>query len=144
MVGRLFALGFGLVLLAGAPAQAGDTSAAEACLRTKVWDGYAEGWGIRTMATTTLNLGGTRNYLVTLYKGNEYKIETCGDDHFANVDVYLYDLAGQVVRRDETSNRQPVITFTPEMTATYYIVLHARELAAGSSDGSVSMAVTYR
>ena len=61
------------------PGFAGEAEA-DACLRTKVWDGYADGWGIRTMTSTTLGSGKTRNYLVTLYEGNAYRIQTCADE----------------------------------------------------------------
>ena len=44
------------LLVSRARAQAHE-KAAETCLRTKVWDGYAEGWGIRTMTSTMLDSG---------------------------------------------------------------------------------------
>lgn len=132
----------GLLMLA-APASA-DEASAETCVRTKVWDGYAEGWGIRTLTSTTLTQGATRNYLVTLYKGNEYQVTTCGDDAVKNLDVFLYDLNGTVVLRDETSDREPKLTYQPEDTSTYYIVLQARELTDEKASAGVSMAVVYR
>jgi hypothetical protein len=123
---------------------AGDELAAETCLRTKVWDSYADGWGVRTMTSTTLATGATRNYLVTLYKGNQYQIRTCGEDGVKNLDVYLYDLQGAVVKQDDTVDREPQIDFTPTATGTYYIVVHARELNEGKADAGVAMAVTYK
>lgn len=132
-------LGMSLV----APAHA-DEAAAETCLRTKVWDGYADGWGIRTMTSTMLDTGATRNYLVTLYKGNDYKIQTCGDKAFVNLDVLLYDTNGNVVLRDDSKDREPLIRYKPDATGTYYIVLHARELKDGKMKGGAAMAVTYK
>lgn len=134
---------FALLGLIGT-AWAGDELAAETCLRTKVWDGYADGWGVRTMTSTSLASGATRNYLVTLYKGNEYQIRTCGDDSVKNLDVYLYDLNGAVVKQDASKDREPMLDFKPEQTGTYYIVVHARELADAGKEAGVAMAVTYR
>lgn len=136
MIGSLLALPLVAV--------AGDELAAETCLRTKVWDGYAEGWGIRTMTATSLKNGATRNYLVTLYKGNEYQIRSCGDAQVKNLDLYLYDLNGNVVKRDESADREPTLLYKPDETATYYIVVHARELADPNQDAGVAMAVTYK
>jgi len=132
--------------LSAAPALAGDDAAlaAETCLRTKVWDGYADGWGIRTMTSTTIGQGATKNYLVTLYKGNEYQIRTCGDDKVKNLDLYLYDVNGNVVKHDETTDREPTLAFKPDATATYYIVVHAKELVDPTKEAGVAMAVTYR
>jgi len=129
--------------LVAAPALAG-TKEAEECLRTKVWDGYAEGWGIRTMTSTALATGKTRNYLVTLYKGNEYRIETCGDEHVANVDVLLYDTEGNVIERDKTEDREPSIQYSPEQTGSYYLVLYMREMDDKKDEAGVAMAVVYR
>ncbi len=133
-----------LLALAFVGAASADELEAETCLRAKVWDGYAEGWGIRTMTTSALQNGQTKNYLVTLYKGNEYQIRTCADANVKNLDVYLYDLNGNVVKRDETTDREPWFGYTPTDTGTYYVVLHARELVAATTPAGVAMAVTYK
>jgi hypothetical protein len=130
-------------LLAVPGALAAETDA-ETCLRTKVWDGYSDGWGIRTMTSTQLDAGRTRNYLVTLYKGNEYQVTTCGMDGFKNLDVLLYDTTGTVIARDNTTDREPKVTFKPDKTASYYIVLYAREMDARTQRADVAMAVVYR
>lgn len=134
----------GVALFASVSAFAGDELAAETCLRTKVWDSYADGWGVRTMTSTTLGQGATRNYLVTLYKGNEYQIRTCGDELVKNLDVYLYDLNGKVIAQDTTTDREPMFGYKPEATGTFYIVVHARELTDASKEAGVAMAVTYK
>ncbi len=131
------------LLSAQSVALAGE-SEAESCLRTKVWDGYAEGWGVRTMTSTSLPDGKTRNYLVTLYEGNEYRIRTCADESVANLDVLLYDVRGSVVTRDATTDREPEITFKPPATGTYYIVLYHRQAASAGAVGGAAMAVVYR
>jgi hypothetical protein len=96
------------------------------------------------MTSTVLDSGATRNYLVTLYKGNDYRIQTCGDGAVANLDVLLYDTSGNVVLRDETKDKQPMIEYKPDATGTYYIVLHARELEGGKASAGIAMAVTYK
>jgi hypothetical protein len=121
-----------------------DDSESATCLRNKVWEGYSEGWGIRTMTTTTVGMGKTKNYLVTLYKGNEYQFLTCADQHAANLDVLLYDSTGSVVMRDSTADREPSLTFKPNATATYYVVLYLRETVSRASSADTSLAIVYR
>jgi hypothetical protein len=121
-----------------------DESQAETCLRTKVWEGYSDGWAIRTMTTTTLQPGATRSYLVTFYPGKEYLIRGCGDDASKDVDLVLYDLQGKVVLRDQAMDREPSLTWKTDKVATYYVVVHAKELAAGQTSSGVAVAVTYR
>lgn len=125
------------------PARA-DEKDAETCLRTKVWDGYAQGWGVRTMTSTTVPDGKTRNYLVTLYQGNEYRIQTCADDQVRNLDVLLYDTKGNVIARDTTVDREPEVVFKPTTTGTYYIVIYNREAVRADRVGGAAMAVVYR
>ena len=133
-----------LALLALPQVASADENEAEACLRTKVWDGYADGWAIRTMTKETLKNGATESYLVTLYKGNEYQIQACGDSASANLDLLLYDLNGKVIQKDNTKDKQPVLSIKPEKTATFYVVVHARSLNAGQENTGFSVAVTYR
>ena len=129
-------------MLAG-PAQA-DESEASACLRTKVWDGYGDGWAIRTMTSTELTSGKTRSYLVSLYADNEYRIATCGDTDIKNLDVLLYDTKGNIVSRDTTEDREPFLEFKPPATGTYYVVLYLREPVEGADKAGAAMAVVYR
>ncbi|MFT7517882.1 MAG: hypothetical protein ACI9MC_000006 [Kiritimatiellia bacterium] len=126
-----------------APAFAGEAEA-ESCLRTKVWEGYSDGWAIRTMTTATMEFGATRNYLVTFYPNKEYQVQLCGDDASKDLDVIIYDLDGKVVKRDESKDKQPMLTFKSTKIATYYVVVHAKQLMNPSSSAGVAMAITYR
>lgn len=137
----MLAIALGTALLA--PAHA-DEAAAEECVQTKVWESYGDGWGVRTMTATTLEPGKTRNYLVTLYAGNDYRISACGDAAVGNLDVLLYDTDGNVLSRDATSDREPMFTFTPTATATYYVVVYLREVKDTKEGAGVAMAVTYK
>lgn len=136
-----------LLLLAGlawAPPASADEAEAESCLRTKIWDGYNEGWAVRTATAATLAETEYRIYLVTLYKGNEYRIVACGDETSADVDLVLHDADGNVVLQDESQDRQPLLNFKPETTDTYYVVVHARSVKEKGQKAGIGMAVTYR
>lgn len=132
----------GALLLGGAAGA--DESEAESCLRTKVWDSYSDGWAIRTLTTASLATGKTRSYHVTLYEGNEYRIATCGDSGVRNLDVLLYDAGGEIIARDNTTDREPALTFTPTASGTYYVVLYMRALDAKRAEGGAAMAVIYK
>ena len=55
-----------LLLSVSGPAIA-DEEEADTCLRTKIWEGYNEGWAVRTATSATLAEGDHRIYLVTMY-----------------------------------------------------------------------------
>ena len=125
------------------PAQA-DEDYAETLLRQKIWDGYNEGWAVRTATTAELAQEEYRIYLVTLYAGNQYRILGVGDKDVSNLDLVLHDSDGNTVTYDETSDPQPALEFTPDATATYFVVVHARTLAQAATKAGVGMAVTYK
>ena len=90
--------------------------AAESCLTDKIWAGYSDGWAVRTATTTTLKQDEHRVYLLTLYAGNEYKLQVCADKGAKDVDLILHDLDGKELLRDEESSREPTVLYKPEET----------------------------
>lgn len=134
---------FTAALLLAAPAFA-DEEQAETCLRAKIWDGYTSGWAVRTATTTTLGQGEHRVYLVTLYAGNEYKVLSCGDANVSNVDLVLYDAQGNQVVTDNSNDREPQLSYTPTVTDTFYIAVHASKLNTTTDKGGIATAVTYK
>ena len=130
-----------------------DEKQADTCLRTKIWDGYADGWGIRTITSATLANDDVKVYLVTLYKGNEYQIRACGDDSTQDITLALYDVTGGETDdagnpvptvQDDTIDREPLIAYTPEKTGTYYVAVKVDAYTDAASSAGVAMAVTYR
>ena len=127
-----------------APLAHADEAEADTCLRTKIWAGYNDGWAVRTATTTKLGEGEHRIYLVTLYAGNEYQLQVCGDNQVTDADIVLHDANGQELARDETDDREPLVSYKPEGTDTYYVAVYAAQLNEGASDAGVALAVTYR
>ncbi len=121
-----------------------DEAEAEACLKTKIWEGYNSGWAVRTATAATLGKGEHRIYLVTLYAGNEYKLMACGDTAVANVDLVLYDSLGNEIMRDKNRDREPILSYRASATDTFYIAVHATELNGAAVNGGVATAVTYK
>lgn len=118
---------------------------ADKCLRDKIWEGYSEGWAVRTATNPVLGKGESKIYLVTLYAGNEYKFLVCGDQKTTDIDLALHDSSGAVRVHDNNDSPDPVVEFTPDTTDTFYIAVYAQDIE-GYEGGmsSVAMAVTYR
>ena len=121
-----------------------DEEEADTCLRTKIWAGYNDGWAVRTATSASLAEGDHRIYLVTMYAGNEYRLQVCGDANANDVDIVLHDANGTELMRDESDAREPLINFKPASTDTYYIAVYAGSLAKGQTKAGVAMAVTYK
>jgi len=142
----------GLVLFSGSialsPMVLAEQGEAETCVRNMVWDAYPEGWAVRTITTAKLAEMEHRIYMLTLYAGNDYRVIACGDKTMVNVDLVLYDSDGRLILQDQVADRQPILTYKPESTDTYYVAVHATERVhkpkAGTDKGSVSLAVTYK
>ncbi len=131
-----------LGLLATTPALAGK-HAADACLKTKIWDRYGDGWQVRSSSATDLGFGKTKYYRVTLLKGARYQVVTCADDNVIDLDVLLYDKDGQLIHRDDTTNREPVLSYEAQETGVYYAVLYLRNLEDRAVESHVSMALIH-
>ena len=56
----------------------------------------------------------------------------------------LYDSAGQQVGADTTMDRDPVLTYKPAKSDSYYVAVHASKLNDPKVKGWVATAVTYR
>ena len=131
------------LLTAGGIAVA-DEEEADTCLRTKTWEGYYEGWAVRTATSATLGEGDHRIYIVTMYAGNEYRLQVCGDANANDIDIVLHDANGTELMRDESDDREPIVNFKPSSTDTYYIAVYAGSLAKGQDKAGVAMAGTYK
>lgn len=126
------------------PAAHASEADAETCLKTKIWEGYKDGWAVRSATKTSLGEGEHRVYLVTLYAGNTYKMLACGDTDVANIDLVLYDAKGAQVVADPSSDREPVIEYTPKATDTFYIAVHAAKLNSAGIKAGVATSLTYK
>lgn len=134
LIGATFAAGMAIA----------DEGEADSCLRQKIWDGYNDGWAVRTATSATLKQGEYRIYLVTLYGGNEYRILSCADGEAKNIDIVLHDSDGNVIEQDKDEGREPVLTYKPATTDTYYVAVHATALTDSTAKSGVGMAVTYK
>ena len=121
-----------------------DEKEADSCLRNKIWSGYDDGWAVRTATTTSLAQDDHRVYLVTLYAGNEYKFEVCGDKAAQTIDLVLHDAEGREIKRAPNSGQEPLLEYKPAATQTYYVALYASEVKGGADAAGVALAVTYR
>lgn len=121
-----------------------DEKDAETCVRTKIWDGYADGWAVRSATKAQLRRGEYRVYVLTLYAGTEYKFQACGDKMVTNVDLILYDNAGKPLVKDNAVSPEPEMSFKPSRTDAYYIALYAAELTDPYKRVGVALATTYR
>jgi hypothetical protein len=121
-----------------------DGKEAEECLRTKIWEGYSQGWAVRTVANANIADRGHKVYQVTLYKGNEYKMMACGDRDSKNVDLVLYDKSGNAVQRETTDNRDPWISFTPSATDTFYVAVFNTQPGTPGKAVDIATAVTFK
>lgn len=132
-----------LAFLLLAPLLASEAESDE-CLRNLVWEGYKEGWAVRTATSAMLGADEHRVYALTLVGGTTYRVLACGDAVSAEVDLVLHDAEGKVVAQDGLDGVQPVLEFTPTATASYYVAVHNRRLNDGGLHAGVSMAVTYK
>ncbi|MCB9745715.1 MAG: pre-peptidase C-terminal domain-containing protein [Alphaproteobacteria bacterium] len=131
-------------LLALATTAQADRSQAEECLRNRIWEGYEQGWAVRTATSAKLGEGERRVYVVTLQADAQYRLLACADAGATDVDLVVHDVDGNVVAQDEDEGRQPTLDFKPKSTGTYYVAVYASAVAQPGVGADVGMAVTYK
>ena len=94
--------------------------------------------------TASLKEGAYQIYLMTLYKGAEYRFQACGDQKAKDVDVVLHTSEGRELLRDKNDARDPVIGFKPTETGDYYVALYAAKLSKAADEAAISLAIAYR
>lgn len=133
-----------LAFFALAPRAVADEKDAETCVRTKIWDGYADRWAVRSATKALLRSGEYRVYMLTLYAGTEYRFQACGDKSARDVDLVLYDASGKELGRDTSDNREPELVWKPKTTNTFYVAVFLSAQADASKRSGVALATTYR
>ena len=141
---RALLLGLGMTLGLVTPGAMADDKDAETCIRTKIWDGYADRWAVRSATKALLRTGEYRVYVLTMYKGTEYRFQACGDKTTVDLDVVLHDAAGAEVLRDRGDGPEPEIAFKPPKTDTYYVAVFNAGVNKPGARSGVAMAATYR
>lgn len=82
---------------------------------------------------THLTVGGTVSWNTELQRGRQYVFIGGGDDDVTDLDIYIKDLSGTTLKKDEAADNKPVVVFTPQETKKYTITLKLyRSLTAGS------------
>ena len=131
-------------LLFAPSALADGQTESDGCLRTKIWADYKDGWAVRTTVDHTLMWKEKKIFLVTLYAGNKYKFQACGDSQSVDLDLILHDATGATREFDQTESKEPEIVFTPEKTDTYYVSVYLRAAISDDASSHFSMAVQYQ
>ena len=133
-----------LALFGLTPVAQADEKDAETCIRTKIWDGYADRWAVRSATKSLLRWKEYRVYMLTLYQGTEYRFQGCGDKTANNVDIVLYDAAGKEIARDSNVGREPELIYKPTSTNTYYVAIFLSSQTDVTKRSGVALATTYR
>jgi hypothetical protein len=130
------------VALTGAAQADDDAGDALACVRTKVWDAYGDGWSLRTMSSSPLGVGERRSYALSLMPGRAYRVLGCATGSLADLDLALYDASGHVVVADATADGQPILDLSGR-TGTFTLVVYGRRGVA-ADPGGAAFAVLHR
>jgi hypothetical protein len=67
--------------------------------------------------------GGTADFARTFYAGQTYEIVASGSDGARDVDLYVLNSRGQVIKSDTRSNKEARVVFRPSSTGTYTVRL---------------------
>jgi len=123
------------------PTRPVGVAAAEACVNTKAWDDYDQGWRVRSITAELMDATEGRNLAVSLLEGNEYRFFGCAQSSVGDLQLRVFGEDGRAVAVDSSHDRQPQVDFRPAVSGTYHVVLTAPD-----EDGKLGAAlgVVYR
>ncbi|MCO4769490.1 MAG: hypothetical protein KDA24_05620 [Deltaproteobacteria bacterium] len=78
-------------------------------------------------------------YRVTLYKGMTYLLLGCADGEGVDLDLSLFDDAGELVDRDASPDAQPFVSVEPAKTGEYLLRVMVHK-ASAKTDFAVAVA----
>jgi len=107
-----------LLVLPATPAQA-DPQKAEACLAQITPAVVSNGRRIRATDVASAGPQEAVTYRLTLYKGLSYVLIGCADGEGVDLDMRLFDEAGDLVSSDGSPDNQPFVDVSPSKTGEY-------------------------
>jgi len=129
-----------VLLLPAGPVQA-DPAKAEACLSQLTPAVVSQGRRIRATDVASAGPKEAITYRLTLYKGLSYVLIGCADGDNVDLDMRLYDEAGDLVSADGSPDNQPFVDVSPTATGEYALQVMVYK-AEGATD--FALAVSYQ
>ena len=128
------------LLLPVTSAQA-DPAKAEACLSQLIPAVASQGRRIRATDVSSAGPKEIVTYRLTLYKGLSYVLIGCADGEGVDLDMKLYNEAGDLVSSDGSPDNQPFVDVAPEQTGEYalQVVVYKSETST-----DFALAVSYQ
>ena len=111
-------------------------------MNTKVWDGYDDGWRVRTVQAAVIEDTERATWTLTLVGGNTYRFFGCSEASVRQLDLVLYSLNGKARAADMDGDRQPYLDYTPKKTETVHAVLLTPKVPTGKA--GVALGVVHR
>ncbi len=120
-----------------------DPEAAEACLEPMVGGAIASGYRVRGRDTYKADDKTAVTYRVTLYKGMSYLLLGCADGQGVDLDMRLYDAAGELVSNDKSPDAVPFVDVEPTKTGEYALQVLVYKSDQPSTDFAVAIAYSF-
>lgn len=79
--------------------------------------------GIRIEDSDTLREGESKRYQPVLYRGTRYAFFGAGDQHIRDLDIYIYDMDGNLLAHDGESGDTAIAVFTPPSTGQFNVIV---------------------
>ena len=129
-----------LLVLPATPAQA-DPQKAEACLAQITPAVVSNGRRIRATDVSSAGPQEAVTYRLTLYKGLSYVLIGCADGEGVDLDMRLFDEAGELVSSDGSPDNQPFVDVSPGKTGEYALQVMVYQSTANID---FALAVSYQ
>jgi hypothetical protein len=77
--------------------------------------------GLRSEDSDVLAPGESKRYDLVLNRGVRYAFFAAGDQNIRDLDIYIYDLDGNLLASDEDTDETPITQFAPAWTGLFRV-----------------------
>ncbi|GEM_PF-6114098 len=126
------------------PVALASSGEAYACLQAQTTEGYREGWRSRVRKARSSPPSQPQYWMVQLSRGLEYRLVGCGDKDVSELNVYVYDRNARLRFQDELDGADPILTFRPPTSGTYFLGVEATGVSDGVTEVGVGVALGFR
>jgi hypothetical protein len=79
--------------------------------------------GIRVEDSDQLRPGESKLYEPVLYRGTRYAFFGAGDQHIRDLDIYVYDMDGNLLTHDADNSDTAITVFAPRSTGQFKVIV---------------------
>ena len=113
-------------------------------LQVKLGSTYEDGWNLRTVQTSTQELGKTKLFRVTLLSGNNYRFLATADENAQDIALSVVDANGKPLTSPDSGGVEADLTVKAQSSQSVFLAAAVESMNGKASKSGVAVGVMYK